>query len=200
MIFFRLVPQWFLLQIPPLIQHSLLVYIIVGWPHPNCQGGPVNKRNLWCLFAHCPHYNDRKRSLFSSKMHKFENAAQIGDIWKRSPNVIVWTAKFTCACIKNGCGVFFIACLIFLTFYCGRGNNFETIIWTRIFWSGLVQQRIIKIASLWKDASGKIFAPLKEIDAFLRSHVLCCDRYILGVTNITFFIAILNILILAFSV
>ena len=133
MIFFRLVPQWFLLQIPPLIQHSLLVYIIVGWPHPNCQGGPVNKRNLWCLFAHCPHYNDRKRSLFSSKMHKFENAVQIGDIWKRSPNVIVWTAKFTCACIKNGCGVFFIACLIFLTFYCGRGNNFETIIWTRIF-------------------------------------------------------------------
>ena len=46
-----------------------------------------------CVFAYRPHYNDRKRWSFSLKTHTFENAVQCGDIWKRSPIVLVWTAK-----------------------------------------------------------------------------------------------------------
>ena len=47
-----------------------------------------------CVIAYRhKHYKDGKRWSFSSKTHTFENAIESVDIWKRSPVVLVSTAK-----------------------------------------------------------------------------------------------------------
>ena len=73
----------------------------------------LKKHTFRCVFAYRPHYNDRKRWSFSSKMHTFESAVQSGDIWKRRllKTLTSFTsqtsrARLFVACADDFCSVF----------------------------------------------------------------------------------------------